>query len=78
MNSSGISMESPSSINIKATEEVSIQGATISINGDQSISASGGTVDISADMSASLKGSAECAISSDGNLTAKGLMVMIN
>ncbi|QIE59781.1 type VI secretion system tip protein VgrG [Rasiella rasia] len=78
MNRDGISLESPSNIAIKATQDVSIKGATISINGDRSIDASGGNVAISAEMSASLKGSADCAISSDGNLTAKGLMVLIN
>lgn len=78
MNRDGISLESPSNIAIKATQDVSIKGATISINGDRSIDASGGNVAISAKKSASLKGSADCAISSDGNLTAKGLMVLIN
>lgn len=78
MNSSGISLESPTSINIKATEEVNIQGAKISIKGDESLSASSLEVTISGETSTSISGSAECSISSDGNLSAKGLMVMIN
>ena len=78
MNSSGISMDSPGSITIKATQEVSIQAATVSIKGDQSVDASGGSMSISGEMSTSIKGGAECSVASDGNLTAKGLMVMIN
>ena len=78
MNSSGISLDSPGSITIKATEEVSIKAATVSVTADQSVDISGASVTMSGDMSTSIKGGAECSVSSDGNLTAKGLMVMIN
>ena len=78
MNSEGISLESPRNISIKASQDVIIQGMNVSITGDQSVSASAEEVSIKGDVSTSIKGGAECSISSDGNLSAKGLMVMIN
>jgi len=78
MTNSGISLESQTSINIKAAEEVNIQGMKLSIKGDQSLAASSSEVSITGDVSTKISGSTACSISSDGNLTAKGLMVLIN
>lgn len=78
MSSEGISLESSASINIKAAQHVKIEGMTVNITGEQSFSASANEVAVIGDMSTSVKGGAECTISSDGKLSAKGAMVNIN
>ena len=78
MSDTGISMNSASNINLKASEEVKIEGMNITIRGEQVVDVSSSEVTVTGDVSTSIYGSAECTISSDGNLSAKGLMVMIN
>lgn len=78
MNDEGITIESQSNLTIKASEEVKIQGASISINATESLSGQGGTVSLSGNESTSITGSAECTVSSDGEMSVKGTMVMIN
>jgi Rhs element Vgr protein len=78
MNDSGIVVESQSNLTLKASQEVKIEGATISVNGSESISNTGGTVSITGNQSTSITGSAECSVSSDGQMSVKGAMVMVN
>ena len=78
MNTDGITVESQSNLTLKAAQEVKIQGATVTVNGSESISSTGGTVSITGNESTTIKGSAECAISSDGQMSVKGITVMIN
>ncbi|MEH6763787.1 MAG: type VI secretion system tip protein VgrG [Aequorivita antarctica] len=78
MSSEGISLESSKSIHIKAAEDVKIEGSNLSIKGQASLKVTAANVAITGDMSTSVKGGAECTISSDGNLSAKGAMVNIN
>jgi Rhs element Vgr protein len=63
MNSDGITLNSPSSITIKASQDVSISGMSVTVSGQQS---------------ATLKGSASCEVSSGGETNVKGTMVNIN
>jgi Rhs element Vgr protein len=74
----GVTVESKSDLTLKAANGVTIQGATIDITGDTSISAGAPSVDISGDTSASLSGGATCDVSSDGQMSLKGSIVMIN
>ncbi len=78
MNDSGITVDSASSLTLKAADDVTIQGSSVSISGTESISASGGSVSISGDQSTSISGSAQCDVSSDGQMSVKGTIVMIN
>jgi len=63
MSSSGITFESKSNLTLKAAQQVEVKGLVVSVSGDQS---------------ASVKGSAECEVSSSGQMSVKGAMVMIN
>ena len=78
MGSDGITIDSQSNLTLKAAQDVTIQGASISVNGDQSISESAPSISISGDQSTSITGSAECSIESSGQMSVKGLTVMIN
>jgi len=78
MNDKGIVVESKSNLTLKAAEDVEIQGNAIKITGTQSVTTSGATVSLSGDQSTSISGSASCDISSDGQMSVKGLTVMIN
>lgn len=78
LNDKGISINSQSDINISATNGISIQGTTISMSGTESISGSAGTVSLTGDEATSITGSGECTVSSDGELSIHGAMVMIN
>lgn len=78
MNDEGIVIESKSKLTLKAAEDVEIQGSSIKINGSESVSTSGATVSVTGDQSTSISGSASCDISSDGQMSVKGLSVMIN
>ena len=78
MNNEGVIVESQSDLTLKASKEVKIEGATVSINGSQSISNTGGSVSIKGNESTSISGSASCSISSDGQMSVKGITVMIN
>jgi Rhs element Vgr protein len=78
MNDSGIVVDSASDLTLKAAQSVTIQGASVSVKADESLSCTGGTVSISGNQSTSITGSAECTISSDGQMSVKGTMVGIN
>lgn len=78
MNSSGINIESQSDLTIKATNSVSIKGTTVSVDGTESISNTGGSVSITGNESTSISGNAECSVSSSGEMSIKGAMVMVN
>ncbi|MEM8998645.1 MAG: type VI secretion system tip protein VgrG [Bacteroidota bacterium] len=78
MNDEGVVVESKSKLTLKASEEVEIEGSSVKISGSESIDASGGSVSVSGEQSTSISGSASCDISSDGQMSVKGLTVMIN
>ena len=78
LNNEGIVVDSQSDLTLKAAQEVKIQGASITVNGEESVSATGGTMSLTGNESTTIQGSAECAISSDGEMSVKGLTVMIN
>ncbi|MEE9361205.1 MAG: type VI secretion system tip protein VgrG [Cellulophaga sp.] len=78
MNEEGIVIESKSKLTLKAAEGVDIEGSSIKITGSESVTVSGATVSVSGDQSTSITGSASCDISSDGQMSVKGLTVMIN
>lgn len=78
MNSSGIVVESKSNLTLKADNKVDIQGTSVTINGDQSIDATGGNVSVTGNQSTKVSGSMSCAVSSDGEMSVKGLTVMLN
>lgn len=78
MGTSGITIDSQSDLTLQAAQSVSIKGMSISVDGDQSISNSAPSVSISGDQSTSITGNAECSISSSGQMSVKGLTVMIN
>ncbi|MEM7185347.1 MAG: type VI secretion system tip protein VgrG [Bacteroidota bacterium] len=78
MNDSGITVDSKSSLTLQATNDVTIKGATISVNGDQSYSCSSMQVSISGDTSTDISGGASCGVSSDGEMSVKGSIVMVN
>jgi Rhs element Vgr protein len=78
MNSDGILVESQSNLTLKATESVSIKGASVSINATESIDATGGTVSITGNESTAISGTAECSVKSSGEVEVQGLMVKIN
>lgn len=78
MNSEGITVESQSNLTLKASESVTIQGASITINADESIDATGGTVSVTGNESTTITGSAECTVTSSGEVSISGTMVSIN
>lgn len=78
MNDKGITVESKSSMTIKAAESLTIQAASVSVTADESLKMSGGTVSMTGNESTAITGSASCSISSDGEMAVKGSMVMIN
>jgi len=78
MNSSGINLESGSDITLKATNSVNIKGSSIFLEGSESINSTGGMVSIAGKISTSIKGDAECSVSSSGEMSIKGAMVMVN
>lgn len=63
MTSSGITIDSQSSLNLKAAQDVTVKGMSVTVSGDQS---------------ATVKGSTSCEVSSSGQTSVKGSMVMIN
>lgn len=78
MNASGIVIDSASNLTLKAAESVTIQGASVTVKASESLSCSGGTVSITGNQTTSIAGSAECTISSDGQMSVKGAIVGIN
>lgn len=79
MDDSGISMESPKDITLKATGNVDISATgNINLKATQDLKADGLSVDLSAQTSFTAKGNASAEISASGQTTVKGAMVMIN
>ncbi len=78
MNADGIVVESKSDLTLKASNKVNIQGASIAIDGEQSVDTTGGTVSVTGNQTTTISGSMSCAISSDGEMSVKGLTVMLN
>jgi len=78
MSDSGVTVESKSSLTLKAATDVTITGANVSISGDQSVSCSGAQVSISGDATTDISGGASCGISSDGEMSVKGSIVTVN
>lgn len=78
MNSSGITIDSKSDLNLKAANSVSINGTSISVDGSESISNTGGTVSITGNQTTSISANGECTVSSSGNMSIKGAMIMMN
>lgn len=76
---SGISLSSPKDINIDAQGTISITAAsTINVEANSDLSMSALNIDQSAQMALTAQGSASAELSSTGQTTVKGAMVMIN
>ncbi|WP_394749658.1 type VI secretion system tip protein VgrG [Spongiimicrobium salis] len=78
LNDSGITIESKSSMTIKAADDLTIQASSITVKADNSVDISGGTIDASANQSVSISGNTECTVSSSGQTNVKGTMVNLN
>jgi len=79
MNDSGITINSASSLTLKASDDVTIHGKLVSISGSDSVSVSSEkNISVSGDQSVTVSGSAQCEVSSDGQMSVKGSVVMIN
>ena len=79
MNSSGITMSSPSDISISADGNLTLKGqGGVDISSPASVSMSGMSVSISADTSLSASGGSDASFSASGQTSIKGAMVMIN
>lgn len=78
LNDSGITLDSPKDINIKGGSSVSIKGPNITVQADSALDLKGANVTASADASMTVKGSASTEVSSSGQTSVKGSMVMIN
>ncbi|WP_299605408.1 type VI secretion system tip protein VgrG [uncultured Aquimarina sp.] len=78
MNGDGITVESQSSMTIKAADDLTIQGSSITISADNDVSVSGGSISISADQSVSMSGNSGCDISSSAETNISGSMVNLN
>ncbi|TNE54004.1 MAG: type VI secretion system tip protein VgrG [Bacteroidetes bacterium] len=78
MNDQGITIDSQSAINIKATDSIKMNAPTIELTGTESIKESAPSISLSGDESVSVTGSGSCSVSSDGETSIKGSAVMIN
>ncbi len=78
MNGNGITIESQSSMTIKAADDLTIQGSSVTITADNDMTISGSSVSASADQSMTISGSSECDISSSGETNISGSMVNLN
>ncbi|MCD4724983.1 MAG: type VI secretion system tip protein VgrG [Bacteroidales bacterium] len=79
LTTNGISLDSMKDIKITSKAKVSIEGSTgVDISSMADAKFSGLNVDLSADVGITAKGNATAEISSVGNTTVKGTMVMIN
>lgn len=76
--SSGITLESASDMTIKASSSISIKSPSITVQADNALSMKGMSVEINADTSLKAAGSASAEVSSSGQTSVKGSMVMIN
>jgi uncharacterized protein involved in type VI secretion and phage assembly len=79
LNSSGIEMESPKSIVIKATGDITLDATgKLSLKSKQDVTVEGLNITNTADVGFTAKGSASAEISASGQTIVKGAMVMIN
>lgn len=79
LSTSGILLDSPKSITIKAGQDVSITaGGSISGTASQNVSLSGMNVSASADVGFSASGNASAELTASGNVKIQGALVMIN
>ena len=78
MNADGITIESQSSMTIKAADDLTIQGSSVTIKADNDVSVSGSSISASADQSVSISGDSGCDISSSGETNISGSMVNLN
>lgn len=78
MNDSGVTIESQSNLTLKAAQDISIQGMSISMEGTQSVDVTGGTLSLTGNQTTSMSGNASVSISSSGEASVKGAVVMIN
>lgn len=78
MNDKGININSASDITITAAQNLTIHGNNVTVKGDQGITESAPTVSVTGEKSATFAGNGECNLSSDGQMSVKGLKVMIN
>lgn len=79
LTSSGITLDSPKTITIKAGQNVSISaGASASVDATQDLSLSGMNVSASADTGFTASGNASAKLTSSGMLTIQGSLVKIN
>ena len=79
MDSSGISLDSPSDISVKAGGSVKVEGtAGIELKSPADVEVKGLNTNLSADVALSAKGQASAEFSASGQTTVKGAMVMIN
>ena len=79
LNSGGITMDSLKDIKITSKSKVTIEGMTgVDISSTADAKLSGLNIDLSADVGITAKGNATAELSSVGNTTVKGTMVMIN
>lgn len=79
MSESGISLNSPKDITIKASGSVSIDGSTgVNVKSSADVGLKGANVSVEGQMAASVKGGASAELSAGGTTTVKGSMVTIN
>ncbi len=80
LTTSGITLDSPGSIAITATGAVTVKSKSdqVSVTGTQGVSVKGLKVSVSADMEFSASGNARASVSSSGETSIQGTMVMIN
>jgi Rhs element Vgr protein len=79
LNDSGITLNSPKDIQIKATGKVDINATgAISLSSNADVTVSGNNVSHTAQIGFTAKGNASAELSASGQTTVKGAMVMIN
>jgi uncharacterized protein involved in type VI secretion and phage assembly len=79
LNSSGIEMESPKNIVIKATGNITLDATgKLSLNSKQDVAVEGLNITNTAKVGFTAKGNASAEISASGQTVVKGAMVMIN
>ncbi len=76
--SDGITIESASSMTIKATDDLTIQGSSVTITADNTLTLNGSDIAASATSSATLNGDSECTVSSNGTTAISGSSINLN
>ncbi len=79
LNDSGITLDSPKDINLKANGNISISASSgINLKANSDLNAEGTNIQMTAQVGLTAKGNATAEISASGQTTVKGAMVMIN